>query len=382
MSEKFGFIISIEEYQASAFGLPSVEYATNDGESVKDVFINIFGVNENNIYYFKDDKFTCASGRSQLKYYLKMLPTDAEVYFYYAGHGFFYEGKNYITAFDTNNIDYVELVNSSIPMEECIFDVVKSAGVKSFVAFIDACAEGISGSCRGIESRGLNLSSRVFEDNTSCKCAIYFACAPNEKAIPDDELQHGVWTWFLIQALNGDEKAFDKGKFITTNSLQEYLLYSVREFTKLRNKQTPYCILSSSENWKLVDYSEKQSFEEEVYDLYETFMAKCDIACDWLHIGNSGGHVNNFADAREVCKELSEENRGRWENLGIVKSFDNLCDNWEETVSSMEFCVSMLDKGRTLGFSYAEQRELLEDFGRLISSLPVYHKFSNDFTHE
>ena len=357
MSEKFGFIITIEKYQTSTFGLPTVEYATNDGEAIKDIFINTFGIDESNIHHFIDDEFTYTTGISELKYYLKSLPKEAEVYFYYAGHGFFYEGKNYITAYDSKDVDveHKELVASSIPMEECIFDVVKSAGVKSFIAFIDACAEGISSSCRGIGARGIEMAATVFDGDSSCRCAVYFACSPNEKAIPDDELKHGVWTWFLIKALQGDEKAFDKGKCITTNSLQEYLRRSVREFTRLRNKQTPYSVVSSSGNWKLVDYSDDFSFEDGVLFAYGEFLFQCNTVNQELAIGLYED-IHNFAQARDLCWEIS----------------DKLCPEWEAIVACLEFCVIMLDRGKALNLTYTGQKEMLEDFEMLINSFPTY----------
>ena len=38
LSNKFGIIISLEEYIDSAVGLPDVEYANADAASIKDIF--------------------------------------------------------------------------------------------------------------------------------------------------------------------------------------------------------------------------------------------------------------------------------------------------------------------------------------------------------
>ena len=81
--------------------------------------------------------------------------------------------------------------------------------------------------------------------------AAFFACSPNEKAYPSDALMHGIWTYHLIQALQGDaEGALDRDRFITGESLKNYLTVAVpayiRANTKIQAAQRPYAILSSN----------------------------------------------------------------------------------------------------------------------------------------
>lgn len=352
MNEKIGVIISLENYQSNEFGLSNVKYATNDSETMKKIFIEVLGIEESNIYYFKDEQFTCMVGRAELQYYLKQMSNDAEIYLYYVGHGFFCEGKNYLTTYDTSKLDLIE---TSLSFEDLFLNSFRSSGAKSCVAFIDACAEGVSANERGIEFRGIDMTATMGVDESAYRYALYFACSPKEKSISYDELHHGVWTWFLMQALNGDEKAYDRGRYISTASLGEYLRHSVSEYTKQTNQQTPYSVISTDTDWKLVDYGDDLSFEEQVCILYDEFILQCNLANQELDIGVYGD-IHNFAQARDLCWEICEK----------------LCFDWEEIVTSLEFYCNMIMNGKEIKLTFIEQRDLLDEFDRLNCSFPTY----------
>ena len=349
MNEKMGVIISIENYVSNESGLPKVKYAINDSEAIKKIFIEVLGIEEKNIFYYKDDEFTWMVGKMELQYYLKQMSSDTELYIYYAGHGFFNEGKNYLTAYDTSTINLVE---TSLSFEDLFLNSFKSSGAKSCVAFIDACAEGLSSNQRGVEFRGIDMNSTLVCDEFVYRYALYFACSPKEKSISSDELQHGVWTWFLIQALKGDKKAYDKGKYISTFSLGEYLKDSVCNYTKQRYKQTPYSVISSNDSWKLVDYGDDSYFEELIYSAYDKFIFQCNLVNQELII-RAYDNIRNFAQARDVCWEISEK----------------LCCDWEEIVTSLEYYFNLISYGKEINLTYTEQEELLKEFNSLNCSL-------------
>lgn len=356
MSTKMGVIISIENYQKTTFGLSKVKYATNDSEEIRKVFIDKIGINEDDIFYYKDEQFTLAVGKSELQYYLNQMSCDTELYIYYAGHGFFVNGNNYCTVYDTSTLD---LVDTSLSFDDLFLNSFRSSRAKSCVAFIDACAEGLSQDQRGINSRGIDINAASMGINTGFKYALFIACSPKEKSEADDSFQHGIWTWFLLKALNGDEKAYDKGNCITTTSLGAYLKASVVDYTK--NKQTPYSVISSNGSWKLVDFGEEESFEDLIYQAYDEFMLQCNFACQELTIGVYGD-INSFAQARDLCLKIS----------------DKLCDDWEEIITSLEHYMNVLKSGKKINMAYAEQKDLLDSFYELTKSIPTYE---NDLYH-
>lgn len=351
MSEKMGIIISLENYQSKESGLHKVKYATNDSESIKKLFIDVLQIDESDIYYYRDEQFTYMTGKDEIRYHLGQMSSDTELYIYYAGHGFFSEGKNYLTTYDTSTRNLIE---TSLSFEDLFLNSFRCSGAKSCVAFIDACAEGISTNQRGIEFRGIDMSPALVGDESSYKYALYFACSPKEKSVSDDELQHGIWTWFLIRALQGAEDAYDQGKYISTASLGEYLKRSVCNYTKRGNKQTPYSVISNG-SWKLVDYGDDLSFEESIYCAVNEFLFQCNSADQELNIGTYGD-IHNFAQARDLCWSISEK----------------LCCDWEEIVTSLEHYFNVVNKGKQIALTYTEQKELLDEFDRLNRSFPTY----------
>ncbi len=349
MGTKMGLIISIEKYQSNDFGLANVKYATNDSEEIKKIFIEKIGIKEEDIFYYKDEKFTKSVGTSEIQYYLRQMPRGAELYIYYVGHGFFAEGRNYLTAYDTSTLD---LISTSLSFDELFLDSFRYSGASTCVAFIDACAEGISQHSRGLNYRGIDINSTGFSANNDFKYALYFACSPKEKSISDDSLKHGVWTWFLLRALNGDENAFDKGKYISTSSLSVYLKTSVSAYIKT---QTPYSVISSNGGWKLVDFGQEDSFETLVFEAFDEFIVQCNLVNQELDYGVYGD-IHNFAQARDLCWEIC----------------DMLCADWEEIVTSLEFYMNALNNGKRVDLKYNEQKELLDEFDRLNKSFPLY----------
>lgn len=114
MADKYGFVITVEEYRGD---IPSVEYACADGDMVYDLFVSKLGIAPENISRFSNADFTCASFREEYRFHLSQLNTDTELYFYYAGHGFFLDGKNYLSTYETSLLN---LTATSISFEDVI----------------------------------------------------------------------------------------------------------------------------------------------------------------------------------------------------------------------------------------------------------------------
>lgn len=341
-----GIIISVENYQSKDHGLSRVKYATSDSDAIKKIFIEKFGIDNDDIYVFKDDQFTKTTAENDIQYYLKQMSPDTELFIYYAGHGFLFDGKNYITLYDTSTISLVE---TSLCFEDLFLNTFRSIGAKSFVAFIDACAEGVKTNQRGINYRGIDFKAISLEPQESFRYALYFSCSPNEKSISDDELKHGIWTYFLIKAFD-DNEAYDHGPYISTISLQNYLVKKVEEFTNKINKQKPYSVISSSENWILFNSEPEPSFEEYVISYYDSFLEECNRVNQRVGVDDE---INTMAMARDLCWEICDE----------------LCEDWEKLVTELDFYYNEVENEKTFSLSYSEQISIIADFERLLTSI-------------
>lgn len=284
------------------------------------------------------------------------MSPDTELFIYYAGHGFLFDGKNYITLYDTSTISLVE---TSLCFEDLFLNTFRSIGAKSFVAFIDACAEGVKTNQRGINYRGIDFKAISLEPQESFRYALYFSCSPNEKSISDDELKHGIWTYFLIKAFDDDE-ACDNGHYISTISLQNYLVKKVGEFSNGSNKQKPYSVISSSERWILFNSEPEPSFEEYVISYYDWFLNECNRVNQKVGVDDE---INTIDMARDLCWYI----------------YDELCEDWQKIVTELDFYYNEVEDEKSFSLSYAEQNAIIADFDKLLTSISRISELPSPF---
>jgi hypothetical protein len=241
-------LIGIETYQKQ--GISSVQFAQADATAMKDVLVQHFGVPAENISLWLDSDATRSAFENDLPYTIRQLSPGDRFIFFYAGHGFYANGTNRLTTWDTHPSN---LAGTTVSLEEVLLKPLKEQqGIKSLV-FIDACAADLKTSVEQARDMVSDLTPMEFEAlvQSADHAAVFFACSPNEKAYPSDALMHGIWTYHLIQALQGDaEGALDRDRFITGESLKNYLTVAVpayiRANTKIQGAQRPYAILSSN----------------------------------------------------------------------------------------------------------------------------------------
>jgi len=241
-------LIGIETYQKQ--GISSVQFAQADAAAMKDVLVQHFGVPAENITLWLDSDATRSAFENDLPYTIRQLSPGDRFIFFYAGHGFYALGTNRLTTWDTHPSN---LAGTTVSLEEVLLKPLKDRQDLDSLVFIDACAADLKTSVEQARDMVSDLTPTEFEAlvQSTDHAAAFFACSPNEKAYPSDALMHGIWTYHLIQALQGDaEGALDRDRFITGESLKNYLTVAVpayiRTNTKIQAAQRPYAILSSN----------------------------------------------------------------------------------------------------------------------------------------
>lgn len=373
MASKYGIIISVENY-ASVDNFPKVKYANADADLMKTIFVNNLKIPEENICCYNNEMFLNETYEGELQYFIKTLEPDSDLFFYYAGHGFFVDGENYLTAYDTSTLD---LVKTSVNFEDLFLKTFKKSCATRCIAFIDACSQPQDEKARGVNIRGIDLST--FESeliNRTYGYTIFMSCSPHEKSYSSNKLEHGIWTWFLSKALRGDKYACDKEPCVTTYSLKNYLYKSLIDYRKnideLPNHQTPYAIISSNSDeiiLRLSDIEDKKeigemnqresfSFREECFGAKGLLFNSCSLACyEKGIIVDDGFEVNNFEAAREVCKE-------------VIRMGFSLVSDWEEAISKLRYYCEAFEYGHEVDIPYYQQDEVIDSINCLIDDIP------------
>lgn len=255
MEKKYAIIIAVEEYQDRK--ISSVKYAENDAHGFS-AAIEQHGFLKSNIILLTNEKATKTRIESTIRTTLKLLGKDDQLFVFYAGHGFSDAGKNFITCNDTV---YTDLSSTSISLQS-IFSEVRKSKSQRVIFFLDSCHSGleIDESMRGLLSE---MTDEEFENfcNESKYHAVFASCEHDESSFSSSMLNHGIWTYHIIEALNGNNKrALERKVYLTTSSLQNFLSKEVpitlqNTFT-IRKTQTPRLWGNLSREFIIADFKE------------------------------------------------------------------------------------------------------------------------------
>lgn len=248
--KRFAFVIGIEEYMdREKNSLSKVDYARNDALAFKEILLSKLGMAEEDIALFIDNR----ADRNTIKYdliqALAMLTDEDQFIFYYAGHGFQLDSKNYLTTYDTHPSG---ITDTSLSLQDDILIRLHECRCKSGMFFIDACAtETRSGSARSFLPSFDGQEFHVTE-NENEYLATFLSCGRGQSSYPSARLKHGIWTYHLIEALSGRAAtALRAGRFVTDHSLMRHLTTAVPQSIKrdygIKVHQTPRSHVLSSE---------------------------------------------------------------------------------------------------------------------------------------
>jgi uncharacterized caspase-like protein len=106
-------LIGIETYQKQ--GISSVQFAQADAAAMKDVLLQDLGVPAENITVWLDSEATKSVFENDLPYLIRQLSPGDRFIFFYAGHGFYANGTNRLTTWDTHPGN---LAGTTVSLEE------------------------------------------------------------------------------------------------------------------------------------------------------------------------------------------------------------------------------------------------------------------------
>jgi hypothetical protein len=215
-----------------------LKWAVNDARAFYRHLLDVIQVPDENVTLLLNQDAGLSRLRSTLGTHLKkMAGKEDMVIIYFAGHGATEKDvlspdgdglEKYILPYD---VDPEDLYASALPMREIshIFYRIQSQRI-IFIA--DACYSGASGG-RTISLSGIraNISDAFLDRITGGKGTIIMtASGANEVSAEDEKLQHGVFTYYLLEGLAGTADA-DKDGLITVDEIYQYVSVQVPRAT-------------------------------------------------------------------------------------------------------------------------------------------------------
>jgi len=227
-------VVGIDAYRL----VPQLKYAVRDAQAVYQLLTVDNQVPAENVTLLLDEQATLTNLRSLLGTRIKQnAGKDDMVIIYFAGHGATERDltspdgdglEKYILPYDANPKD---LYASALPMRE-ISHILNRIRSERLVFIADACYSGASGGRTiSIEGFRANLSDAFLNRIAGGKGRVIMtASGPNEVSAEDDRLQHGVFTYYLMQGLQG-RADYDRDGLITVDEAYRYVSDAVPKAT-------------------------------------------------------------------------------------------------------------------------------------------------------
>jgi hypothetical protein len=245
---RYALIIGNEDYRSHQRGLnyeSNVEFARRDAETFKQYAVNTLGIKESNIIYLLDAKAVeMHRGINQLNALLKATRGEGEAIVFFAGHGFPDEKSRepYIIPVDVSGND----LEFAIKLRDLYGKLTENPS-KGVTVFLDACFSG-GGRDQGLlAARAVRV--RPKEDFIQGKLVVMSASSGNESALPFRSKYHGMFTYYLLKALQdsqGDISLGELANFITNKVSTSSIIHNNKE-------QNPTVNVSHelAEDWKI-----------------------------------------------------------------------------------------------------------------------------------
>jgi uncharacterized caspase-like protein len=169
----------------------------------------------------------------------QIQPEDVFV-FYYAGHGSMVENKFYFIPSENARLYEQGSLQKNAIEASIIQEKLKKIKALKQLIVMDACQSG--GSVELLATRGANEEKAIAQLSRSTGVHVLASAGSEQFATEFGELGHGLFTYVLLRALEGDADGAPKDGKVTIYELKSYIDDQVPEMTrKLKGKpQYPY----------------------------------------------------------------------------------------------------------------------------------------------
>jgi uncharacterized caspase-like protein len=238
-SNCYGVFVGINTYHPST-RMRDLRYAENDARALYDFFLQK-GWKTDHCQLLLGEHATIAAIENALEDFVLTKPDEDDlVVFYFAGHGLLIprpqdkqvskaRDEAFLIAhdFDPDRTKHMKGVWLGYPlrMGRLCTDFFESTDSKKVLFLFDSCYSGdfYGEKYRDGETLGQQYIERAFS-RVSAGRIVLSSCMPLQQAREVDQFQHGLFTYYLLQAFKGQAgQAITNEGWVTVSSVFEYL---------------------------------------------------------------------------------------------------------------------------------------------------------------
>lgn len=225
------FSVGVSEYDE----LDNIPYCDNDAEVFsKVIHENMFSSEP---FILLDNKVTVSSLPRKFKRFCYDLSVGDTLIFFYAGHGCNHNDISYLSVYDSE--DSSQNIEETWVSLEKLREIARNSLASKIIFFIDAC-QSVKSDTRNSLLDSLDVREALEIENENDYEIVLFSCSKGQAAISNESLEHGVWTYYLIQAFSCSEigkQALNESHELRVSRLQDFLHLMVREYFTSQGKQ-------------------------------------------------------------------------------------------------------------------------------------------------
>lgn len=278
----YSIAIGIGKY----LNLQATKYACEDAQEFYKIMQEDYNIKNRSLLI--DERATVAQIKDVIERTIKVMNEGDRLFFYFAGHGICFYDEPRLSCYDSL-ADISTSFNTWYSLSDLLKEIER-AKINALV-FIDACESTIS------YKRGNTIIESEY-------MTVFSAANSNQYAMAEDEFGHGVWSYYLFDALKGQKEALDEN-VLTCASLQNYLKRMVTKYyqaKKMSCKQTPYLWGKMSENVKIKSFQYfKHDNKIKISDIYFGI-----IDADNEYKKDKEVFINNYYDLNNAAKKIEE----------------------------------------------------------------------------
>lgn len=243
--KRYAILLGAEEYEENEI-YPTTSFCHDDVELLRNALINFCDFAEQDIYYELLTTFDERTPKDILEK-ISELVKDSEagdtVLFYYAGHGDYVQSDSYLVLPHTKREN---IKQTAIPLRD-ISSILRQ-NQRLNVRIFDCCHSGQDVRSSVEEKINTDDFTNDIINNNNNGWVTFASCGERENSYLDTALEHGVFTYFLVQAI----EEYREGEDIIPEILKVNVCNKVADWCKAnRKKQNPTFNASISGNISL-----------------------------------------------------------------------------------------------------------------------------------
>jgi hypothetical protein len=248
--KKYALIIGNQDYHSHQTSLDSeidADFAANDARVFAEYCEKTLGFPKDNIMLVVDGTRGQMSQKlAQLVRFAEVENGQAELLFYYSGHGLPEEGTNipYLIPVDVSGTQPTNGLALTY-----VYDELVKFKTKKTTVVLDACFSGGARNKELVAMKGIKVKAKV--DAVPGNLVVLASSSGNEASAVYREKQHGYFTYFLLKNLQTN-----KGQGNLETIVSEVSQNVAREAARVGKNQTPNVLPGAEigEGWKILGW--------------------------------------------------------------------------------------------------------------------------------